>query len=128
MKNKHLRLLKLFNLPMVKRWAEKNFFELIIVSGIIFFLFLLRSAGYFYPYFTISINFIMFTALIISVPIFKTSNKFFFLVTLIFWLFAGLLKVLKIEVWAERTAIYAFQALFVGVILFILEMLTSRNT
>jgi hypothetical protein len=70
----------------------------------------------------------MFTALIISVPIFKTSNKFFFLVTLIFWLFAGLLKVLKIEVWAERTAIYAFQALFVGVILFILEMLTSRNT
>ncbi len=88
---------------------------------IIVFLFLLRSAGYFQPYFPVGVNFIMIVALILGVVILGFRSNVIFLVTLVFWVFAGMIKLLRIEVWAERTGLYAFESLIVGVVLFLYE-------
>jgi hypothetical protein len=119
---------KYFKTAGIKNWSETHFFELILLSGFLFSLFLLRSAGYFHPYFSISINFIIFAALVLTVPIFKTTSKIFFWATLAFWLFAGFLRIVRVDVWAERTGIYAYEALFIGLILFFFELIFRKNS
>lgn len=101
----------------IEQWAMKNFFTISIFNFIIIILFLLRSAGYFEPYFLISVNFIVVVGLLLSILLLGSTSKEMFVVSLLFWLFAGLLKVLNIETWAERTVIYSVEALVIGIIL-----------
>lgn len=88
---------------------------------IVVFLFLLRSAGYFQPYFPVGINFIMMIALILGILLLKFRSNVIFIITIVFWAFAGAIKLLKIDVWAERTSLYAFESLILGIVLFIYE-------
>lgn len=105
----------------IKKWVLENNYRLILFNIILVFFFLLRSAGYFQPYFPITVNFIVISGLVLSYFLLGANSKVVFLVTLIFWLFAGLLLIFRINVWAERTGIYAFESLFFGVLLFLLE-------
>src|SRR5688572_17170247 len=104
-----------------KKWISDYNYRLIIFNIIIVFLFLLRSAGYFHPYFPISVNFIVIFGLVLSVILLGAKSNLIFGVTLAFWLFAGSLELLGIYVWAERTGIYAFESLLFGVVLFLIE-------
>jgi len=106
---------------VLKKWILENNFKIVVFNMIIIFLFLLRSAGYFQPYFSISVNFIVMFGLFLSYLLLGTRSRVTFFITLIFWLFAGVLQVLRINVWAERTGIYAFESLVFGVILFLGE-------
>ncbi len=101
----------------LKKWVLEYNYRLIVFNIIIVFLFLLRSAGYFQPYFPISVNFIVIFGLVLSYFLLGANSKIVFLVTLIFWIFAGILEILGINVWAERTGIYAFESLVFGVLL-----------
>ena len=101
----------------MKVWVTEHYFNLIVFHGLVLLMFLLRSAGYFHPFLPISINLIVLTSLILSVFILGARSRAMFLVALTFWLFAGFIRVLQIEVWAERTAIYAYESLVLGVIL-----------
>ncbi len=111
----------------LKNWLLGYNYRLLLVNFIIVFLFLLRSAGYFQPYFAISINFIIIVGLILSVLLVGAKSNLIFIVTLIFWMFAGFLKLVRIDVWAERTGIYAYESLVFGVLLFLFEELKGRN-
>ncbi len=111
----------------LKKWVVENNFRLIIFNMILVFLFLLRSAGYFQPYFFISVNFIVIFGLVLSYFLIGTDSKIVFLVTLVFWIFAGMLQILHIDVWAERTGIYAFESLVFGVLLFLFEEFRRRK-
>ncbi len=102
-------------------WTKKHYFQLAVFNIFLLSLFLLRSAGYFHPFFVISVNLIVFSALIASIILLNVRNKAMFLLALFFWLFAAFLKVLKIDPWAERTAVYAYQALLIAVLLLFLE-------
>src|SRR5688500_5427058 len=67
-------------------WIENKYFKIALVNIILLMLVLLRSAGYFEPFFTISINFIVFCALILSITLLGLGSRFIFLVALIFWI------------------------------------------
>jgi len=110
-----------------KKWVLEYNYRLIVFNIIIVFLFLLRSAGYFQPYFPISVNFIVIFALILSYFLLGSNSKTVFLVTLIFWIFAGMLFILRINVWGERTGIYAFESLVFGTLLFLFEEFKIKN-
>lgn len=114
-------------LNKVRSWTKDYNHNLIIFNLIIVFLFLLRSAGYFQPYFPISVNFIVITGLVLSVIFLGANSKLIFLTTLIFWIFAGFLAILKIDVWAERTGIYAYESLSFGVLLFFIELVMKNE-
>lgn len=107
----------------LSKWLVVNNYKLAIFNIVIVFLFLLRSAGYFQPYFTISVNFIIVFGLVMSAVLLGVRSGFVFVITLMFWLFAGILQIMHINVWAERTGIYAYESLVFGVTLFLLENL-----
>lgn len=100
--------------------------SLTIFTLFIVFLFLLRSAGYFQPYFAISVNFIVMVSIILTYFILKLTSKAIFVITLIFWLFAGFLKIIHIDIWSERTGIYVFESLFIGIVISIFEITINQ--
>lgn len=108
-------------------WANNHHLNLIVFNLLIVSLFLLRSAGYFYPFYVLSVNFIVIFALVVSIWLLKANSRSMFVVTLFFWIFAGFLKIIRIDVWAERTAIYAYESLTLGVTLLLVEVLNKRN-
>lgn len=100
--------------------------NLIIFTLFIVFLFLLRSAGYFQPYFPISVNFIIMIAIILGFFILRLKSRIIFLITLIFWIFAGLLKLVHIDIWSERTGIYVYESFFLAVLFSIFEVIINK--
>lgn len=108
-------------LRKIDTWSKKKFLSISIFNFVIIILFLLRSAGYFEPYFLISVNFIVVVGLLLSIILLGAKSREIFIICLLFWLFAGLLRILNIETWAERTAIYTFEALIIGTIFLIKE-------
>ena len=110
----------MINIPKrIDRWV---LFNITLMSA-----FLLRSAGYLSPYLLISVNMIVILALILSVFLLKANYKTMFITALFFWIFAGLLATLKINVWAERTTVYVFESLVLGVILLTWEIIFSKE-
>lgn len=111
----------------LQSWVELHYFQLALFNVVLVVLLLLRSAGYFEPFFGITINSIFLIALVLSIFLLGTRSRGAFAVALIFWLFATLLKLVKIDVWAERNAIYSFQSLVVGVLLLVWESLFDKT-
>lgn len=103
-------------------WATDKVFGLFTFNLIIMLLILLYSAGYFAPFFPLTINFIVLFSLIISILLLGFESKTYFVISLSFWIFAALLRILKVDVWAERTVIYSYQSLVVGIVLLIIEL------
>lgn len=108
-------------LEIFRNWVKEHYFQLSIFNMILVMLLLLRSAGYFEPYLALSVNLIVFIALIGMVTLLKARVKTLIIVTIFFWIFAGALKILGVDIWAERTAIYAFEALLIAIVLLIIE-------
>ncbi|MEK7526479.1 MAG: hypothetical protein AAB546_03295 [Patescibacteria group bacterium] len=105
----------------IQVWVTGHYFQIAVFNLIIILMFLLYSAGYFDPYLRITINIIVLIGLIVSIPLLNAGSRAILTVAILFWLFAAFLRVVKIEVWAERTVIYAYEALLLGVILLIKE-------
>ncbi len=101
----------------IDRWAKENLAGLFVFNIIILLLVLLRFAGYFSPFLEININLIYLISLILSVVMLKATSRMMFVVAFAFWLLAVFLKYVKVDVWADRTVEYFFQALVVGILL-----------
>lgn len=112
---------------MFKRWVTGHYFQIALFNMITIVLFLLYSAGYFRPYFAITINFIVLIMLILSVVLLQAKSLFLFIVSLSFWIFAAFLRMVGIEVWAERTSIYVYESLVIAGIVMIVEILRSKE-
>lgn len=112
--------MKTFNLK-IKRWVKDHYLNLAIFNIFLIFLVLLHSARYFDPFWLISINVIVLLAVIASIFLLGAKSKVLFLIALVFWIFASLLKLIKIDPWAERTTVYVFEILFIATIVFLLE-------
>lgn len=112
--------IKLLNLRLNK-WSLSHFVGIAVFNIIMILLFLLYSAGYFKPFLPISINLIVIIGLILSTLLLEVKSRAMFIICLFFWLFAAFLKIVKIDVWAERTTIYVYQSLVLGIVLTIVE-------
>ncbi|MFA5770886.1 MAG: hypothetical protein WC894_05335, partial [Patescibacteria group bacterium] len=109
-------------------WSLKNTLGIFLFNIVIIVLVLLHTANYFNPYFFISINVIFFIGFILLPIMLKADYPVLFLFACLFWILSAILKFIKIDVWAERSSIYAFQAFFVGVVvLFLNEYYVSRK-
>lgn len=102
-------------------WALQRIFGVFVFNTVLVLLLLLHSAGYFSPYFPLTINTIVVIGMILSIFFLRMNSKNIFFLALFFWLLAAFLKAVGIEVWAERSAIYSFEALLIGIILLIIE-------
>lgn len=106
----------------VRKWTLENYLSLAVYNVVLVLLFSLRSAGYFDPIFPLTINSIIMISLVLGIFILGARRKAMFIITLTFWILAGLCKIfLKIDVWAERAAIYAFESLILAICLLIWE-------
>lgn len=119
--------LYLNQLKKLRIWSGKHLFGLLILNLILMGQILLSSAGYFRPFFALTINSIVVMALISSIFLLDLRSKGAFFITLLFWLFAALLKIVHIDVWAERTVIYVFESLVIGMTLLLLETMLTKS-
>lgn len=104
-----------------KFWSESHFVRIALFNIIMVLLLLLRSAGYFEPYFLLSINLIIFIGMLLGVVLLNANSKAMFIISLVFWILTACLRIAAINVWAERSALYSYQALVIGVVLLIFE-------
>lgn len=102
-------------------WSKDHFVGLFLFNGIILLLVLLSNAGYFSPFFPITINVIVLASLILAVILLGVSSRVIFLISLIFLIIALIFLFLDIRVWSERTMIYVFQSYVLGVVLLFIE-------
>ena len=108
-------------LENLRYWSQKRIFNLFLFNTLIMLMIVLRSAGYFAPYFLLTVNSIVFISLLLSIVLLGLKSKDIFIIGFIFWIFAAFLRIFSIGVWAERTAVYTYQCLIIGVILIIFE-------
>lgn len=102
-------------------WVNAHYLQLAVFNIFLLFLVLLRSAGYFEPFLSLTINLITMVSLVLITLLFNSKSGFMFLVAAFFWVGSAILRILGVEVWAERTAIYTVQALLLGIILLVIE-------
>ncbi len=108
-------------------WVSSHYANLAIFNALMVILVLLHSAKYFDPFWLITINVIIFAALIASVFLLGAGSKTLFIIALAFWMFAGMMRILGINVWAERITIYVFESFFIGVLLFLFENIYGKK-
>lgn len=121
------KLSKKFSIDL-KNWTEKKYFQLAIFNVFLIFLVLLKSAGYFDPYFPITINVIVVLGLLAAIILLKVDSRFSFTLAIIFWFFTALFRILNIIPWAERMALYSYESFAIGVIQYLLENFLKGKT
>lgn len=104
-----------------KLWLDRNYFKLALFNIMLVGLVLLRSAGYFEPFFPLTINIIVFISLVVAILLLNATDKSMFITALIFLLLTAFFKIFYIDLWAERAAVYSYQALMLGVVLLIIK-------
>jgi hypothetical protein len=114
------------NKQSIYLWAQRHMFGLFLFNSIIMLLVLLHNAGYFHPFFIISINFIVVVSLVLAIILLNATSKAIFLIAISFWLLTAFFKITTIDTWAERSSIYAFNAFAVGVFMMLLELVFKK--
>lgn len=108
-------------------WAHQNILNIFIFNICLTLLLLLRSAGYFSPFFPLSIGFIITLCLILLIILWGARSKVLFIIAVFFWVFAAFLRMLGVDIWAERAAIYTFEALILGLLVFFFERTSFKD-
>lgn len=102
---------------VVNNWARTHLTGIFIFNLTVLLMVLLNAAEYFKPFIYLSINLIVFLSLIFSILFLGAKEKSLFVIAIIFFLFSAFLKTVKIDVWADRASIYAFQSFVLAVLL-----------
>lgn len=108
-------------------WVKKHTLGLYLFNITMMILVLLRTAGYFHPFFLITINFIVFLGLVLSAVLLGVKSSGMYLIAIIFWTLSLFFAMVKIWVWSERSSIYTFDAFVIGTILFLFENLKIKQ-
>ena len=108
-------------LRKISNWTKDHQLGLFIFNMIMLVLVILRSAGYFEPFFPLTINFIMLVGFILCAVLLGAGSRTLFLFAFFFLVLSIFFKMVEIDVWAERSSLYFFNAIFVGSILLFRE-------
>ena len=63
----------------------------------------------------------MVVSLFLLVTLLEIKIEAIFFVSFLFWALTGILRIIHLDVWSDRTSIYAYQALLIGLTFLILE-------
>jgi len=116
------------NRARFEKWAAKKMPWIFIFNVFVLLLVLLKNAGYFHPYFPLTINSVVLMSLIAAIILLGIKSRALFVFSLVFWLSAFIFKIFNIDVWAERSGVYTFQSLFLGVVVLLVESIWLRNS
>jgi len=105
----------------VKLWAGRHLAGLFVFNVSILVMVLLSTAQYFKPFFYLGINSIFFFSLLFAVLFLGARTKAMLTIAIIFLALTAFLKVVKIDVWADRASIYFYQAFFIGLLLLLIS-------
>lgn len=105
----------------LKKWSEKHLTGLFVFNVALVLMVLLSTAQYFNPFFYLGINTIFFISLIISIFLLGARVKTMMAIAVIFLALTAFLKVVRVDVWADRASIYFYQSLFLGILLLFLS-------
>ena len=111
----------------VNNWATTHYVGISIFNIVAVLLFALRSAGYFHPFFPLSIDISVMILLVLSIFLLGTRPSAFFVVAFIFLLIAAFFKIVNVDVWAERTSIYVFESLLIGIIVLFMDIVRGKD-
>ena len=120
---KYYRLLHLQS----ERWSINNLLGIFLFNLAIVVLVLLRSAGYFEPFVPLTINSIFFIGFILLPVMLGVNYVALFSIAGLFWLLSALLQLFSVDIWAERSSIYCFQAFFVGFLILFFNYIFPRK-
>jgi hypothetical protein len=109
-----------------QQWFFKKAPMFFLYNVFMMILVLMHSVGYFNPFFTISINVIVLTAIILAVIMMRLPSTFVFVCTSLFWAIAAFFQLAHIDIWAERAGTYAFESFLVGSCVFLIEVLQQK--
>ena len=115
------------DLLSISEWVNKHYLQIAVFNLTIGFLILLRTAGYFHPFLILSVNLIFFCALVLAILILNARSNALFIFAIIFTLISAFFKIVNVDIWAQRSAIYVYQALFLGVVVLLIEYLRSEK-
>lgn len=107
----------------INNWLNKRLINLVLFNFFVIVLILFHSAGYFAPFFFVTINLIIVLSFIGSIFLLGARSRELFLISFGLWLFTIFSRLLGVGFWAEKSAISAFQALVLGLILLVYELL-----
>ena len=108
-------------LRAIDAWILNHLIGLFVFNMAIILMALLNTAQYFKPFFYLGINTIFLLSLILATIFLGARTKAMFTISLVFLVFAALLKIAKIDIWADRASIYFYQAFFIGLSLLFLS-------
>lgn len=97
-------------------WSKKNTASLLWLNLMVMVLLLLKSAGYFAPFFLVSVNHIYVLMLLYSIIFLKIRSRELTVLALIFLVISAVLTVFHMDVWAVRSAWYMYQAFLIALI------------
>ena len=112
-------------LVKLKAWINSHYLQLAVFNIYLIILVLLRSAGYFEPYLPITINLIFMSSLILSVFLLNLSTRASVILAVFFWVLAAIFRILNIEVWAERAALYSYESLILSIFILMQKYLST---
>jgi len=104
-------------------WAKTNSGGIFLYNLILFIIILLKSAGYFYPFVTLSNNLIVLFSAILAIPLLRAGERMFFLLALTFIFIASFFEYWQVLIWSERSAMYSFEMLLIGMLLYVFRHL-----
>lgn len=107
---------------IVREWSLKRTANLVIFNLSLLALVVLRSAGYFAPFFPLTITVLVFIAEVLAVVLLGLRSRGLFALAATFLIFGLILRLITIEAWAERMGIYTFESLLIGVFVSFLEI------
>lgn len=112
----------------INRWAVTHPFGIFLFGVISSLLVLLKSTGYFYPFYQLTVNSIVLISIIISVPLLGIKSRTVFITGILFLIIACIFKIYGVDIWAERTSFYVFELLLIGTILLVFEDVKKRRS
>lgn len=110
-----------------KEWVNAHIAGIFIFNLSIFLLMLLRSAGYFHPFFELSVNRVMLLSIFFAIIFLRITNRTLFILALVFWISALFFKVVGVDIWAERMGIYTYEAFSFALLLLMIESITISS-
>lgn len=105
----------------ISKWLDDNRGGVLLFNLSVLLLALLQTAGYFHPFFRITINFVILTSMILAIFLLHAGSRALFYMSFAFLLLTIFFKTFGVNVWSDRVSIYIFESMALASLMFIYE-------
>lgn len=111
----------------ISNWFIGKQKEVMIFNLCVLALSVLHTAGYFHPYFVISINIVVLASFVLAILVLGVGSRTMFVISLAFLFITLFFKLVQVHVWAERMSIYVFESLTLATIVLFVETIGKKK-